>query len=509
MALANAVLRTIRRYDMLPSGGRVLVALSGGADSVALLNILLELHDREELVVVGAAHFNHGLRGGEADEDERFCAELARSAGIPFEAGRADVRAKARREKRSIEEAARIVRYEFLMEAAARLHADAVAVGHTLDDQAETFLLRLIRGAGARGLGGIRPRAGNVIRPLLDTRRADLRAYSEERGLSHRDDASNLDVSIPRNRIRHELIPYLERSFSPGIVEVLAREAASAREDEDRLESEAIDLASTIVLTDTESGDPPSRGTASADRRSLGEGGRAIGASGDRQRDRKIEVDADALSALHPALASRVARAALRRLAGDRFIGFEQVRRFLDVVQTGSGGAALSLPGQQAVKHGGRVHLRPEPPRVRRVGNSFQFPLSIPGEVVLDRQGMAVSAAWSRPEETTAADIARRSRAAAEADCFVRGPKLPLVVRSRRPGDRFMPPGLDGRSKKLQDYLVDRKVPRAERDLLPLVVDDDNRIVWVVGHAVAERFRVPGPSDGVISLKARRLGGEG
>lgn len=484
MDLTGSVLRTIRRHDMLPAGGRVAVALSGGPDSVALLYILRELETQGELVVAGAAHFNHGLRGAASDGDEAFCRELTASLGVPFELGAGDVRALASIEKRSIEDAARRMRYAFLTQAAERFRADAVAIGHSRDDQAETFLLRLLRGSGTRGLGGIRPKAGLFVRPLIDIARDTLRQYAADEGLTFRDDATNADLAVPRNRIRHELLPYLEREFSPGIVEVLAREAALAREDDDRLESEAIDLAASVVLTTT---DENLNGT---------QGGAAV------------QIDARTLRSLHPALASRVARRALQYLAGDRFVGFEHVQRFLAFVRSGAPGSALSLPGQQASNLGRLVRLGPEPSRRSRVrpkppsgegGNSFRIPLSIPGEVLLTAQQLTVSAEeWSG-----------RTGGDGEAlQACVRGFSEPLAVRSRKPGDRFQPPGLGGRSKKLQDYLVDRKVARTDRDFLPLVVDGDDRIVWVVGHGVAEGFRAPAPSPGVILLKARRLGGE-
>ena len=468
MSLADTALRTIRRHGLLPHGGRVVAAVSGGADSVGLLYLLLELQARAELSVVAVAHFNHQLRGDDADVDERFCSDLAASVGVPFEAAREDIRARAREERRSIEDTARRTRYAFLHAVAPRYRADAVAVGHTLDDQAETFLLRLIRGAGSRGLAAIRPKAGLIIRPLIDVRRLDLREYVTTRGLAFREDASNADVSIPRNRVRHELIPYLERAFSPGIVDVLAREAASAREDEERLHAEAIDLASSIVLTDAAQ-------TAS-------------------------RVDAAALTALHPAIAARVAREALGRLGSNRFIGFDHIQRFLEFGAQANEGAALSLPGQQVVRQGRWILIQPEPLRRAREGGraDFCFPLSIPGEVVLETQRLAVTATWGSGPESIQEPAS---------GCLVAGAKLPLAVRFRRPGDRFHPPGLGGRSKKLQDFLVDRKVARAERDLLPLVVDGDDRIVWIVGHAVSEGFRAADPSTAVISLKARHLGG--
>jgi tRNA(Ile)-lysidine synthase len=473
MTLSDRVLRTVRRHALVARGGRVAVALSGGPDSVALVYLLLELQAAGELSVAGLAHFNHQLRGAEADGDEAFCRAMAETLGLPFEAGRGDVRALARSERRSVEDAARAARYAFLEAAADRLAAEVIAVGHSADDQAETFLLRLIRGAGPRGLAGIRPRSGRIVRPLIDIPRVDLRQYQASRQLDSRVDSSNADLDIPRNRVRHELLPYLQREFSPGISAVLAREAAIARVDEDRLQQEAIDLAASIVLRSTSA----------------------------------VDVDRVALTSLHPALASRVARVALQALAPDTFIGFDHIERLLRFAREGSRGAALSLPGQQAVHRGSRIVLGPEPPRggSARQSNSFRFPLSIPGEVMLGDQGWAISA--ERADWLDRPGAAGPARSVSVAVALEPG-SLPLAIRSRRPGDRFRPLGL-GHGKKLQDFLVDRKVPRDSRDRLPLVVDRDDRIVWVVGESVAEDFRVTEPSRGVILLKARRLGGLG
>jgi tRNA(Ile)-lysidine synthase len=465
--LADRVLRTVRANGLVEPGGRVLVALSGGSDSVALLHLLRELEPSGAWVLAGAAHLNHELRGADADEDERFCRALAASLGVPMDVERADVRGFAREYKRSLEDAARQVRYAFLERAADRAGAAAIAVGHTRDDQAETFLLRLLRGAGPRGLAGIRPRAGRIVRPLLEVTRGELRAYLAERGIGFREDASNADVSIPRNRVRHELIPFLQRAFSPAVVDVLAREAAVARADEDRLQKEAIDLAASVVL----------------------------GNSG------VVNVDAGALTSAHPAIAARVARLALERLAGDRFVGFDHIDAFLEFARSGRAGAALSLPGQQLVHRGDRIESRPEPPRDPLPPNSFCFPLSIPGEVVLS--GWCISA---QSLETPPAGVLQSRGETAVVGVSAVTP--PLAVRSRRAGDRFKPLGM-GAEKKLQDFLVDRKVPRQVRDTLPLVVDRSDRIVWVVGQSVGEDFRVTEPTRGVILLKARRLGGEG
>ncbi len=466
MSLESRVLRTIRKHDLLPRGARVLVGLSGGPDSVALLHLLRTLERRGELVVAGAAHFNHQLRGAEADADEAFCHDLAASSGVRFVAGRADVAALARETGRSVEDAARQARYGFLTATAAALDAAAVAVGHSLDDQAETVLMRLIRGAGAAGLGGIRPRVGLVIRPLLEIPRADLRGYAEAHRLAFREDSSNADLRIPRNRVRRELLPHLEQ-FSPAISATLARAAGLARADEEFLDRLAIESADSIVLLESDG----------------------------------VAVDIAGLTALAPALASRVARKALIAAAPDRFIGFQHIDDLLELARDGAEGAAVSLPGVTATRRGPGIVFGTVAPRP--FANSFRFPLSIPGEVAVP--GWALSAAWVDEAGEIPAPPGRGNTAVVAA-APVRGPR---AVRTRRRGDRFKPLGMGGQGRKLQDFLVDRKIARTDRDSLPLVVDRDDRIVWVVGQSVAEDFRVTAPKHGVILLKARRLGGVG
>lgn len=464
MDLVHRVLRTVRMYRMVSQGGRVLVALSGGADSIAMVHLLRELEKTGVLTIAGVAHFNHRLRGAAADADERFCRDVAASLDLPIEVDSTDVRALAAAEGRSLEDAARTARYAFLEAAADRLNAEVIAVGHSVEDQAETFLLRLLRGAGPRGLAGIRPRTGRVVRPLIEISRQELRDYVQERQLAFREDESNADLSIARNAVRHRLLPVLQ-AFSPSVADVLAREADIAREDDDFLSQTAIDLASSIVL-DTKHG---------------------------------IEVEIESVRALHPALASRVVREALDRAAPGQFFGRDHIRSTLTLMDApvNGAGAALSLPGLSVRREGGRLVFGGS--RLEPFSNSFQFPLSIPGEVALP--GWTVSAQAESEKGDRSFSAAAVSVAAVM--------KLPLVVRSRRPGDRFRPLGMRGQGRKLQDFLVDRKVSRSERDTLPLVVDSDDKIVWVVGQSVAEDFRVTDTSQGVILLKAKRLGGEG
>ena len=252
-ALARRVLASVRRRELFDRRDRVAVALSGGADSVALTALLSEIAAERGCALAGVIHVNHTLRGEESEADERFCRDLAHRYRIPIDVTRVDVRSRARESHTSLEAAARELRYEAFQAAAGRLGATLVATAHTADDQAETLLLRLLRGAGLRGLSGIRPRRGIVVRPLLDVSRADLRRYLSKRQMPFREDSSNADVSIARNRIRHELLPVIA-GIAPGGVRALARLADLARDEDELMEAQAnlhAPAASKILVVTT------------------------------------------------------------------------------------------------------------------------------------------------------------------------------------------------------------------------------------------------------------------
>jgi tRNA(Ile)-lysidine synthase len=468
MSIHDSVRRTIRRHGLIQPGARVLVALSGGPDSVALLRVLSEISAPEGFQLAGLAHFNHQLRGVASDEDEAFCRTLAAGHSLPIDVERADVAELAREAGASIEHAAHDARLAFFERAAARLHAVSVAVAHTRNDQAETYLLRLLRGAGPRGLGGMHPRSGLVIRPFIDTTRDDVLHFLHAGQLSYRDDASNADLSIPRNRIRLELIPLLEARFSTNVVDVLDRGAAVAREDAEFLEAAAADVSRRLVV------------------------GRPDG----------VEISIAALLAEAPAVARRVLRAAQQAAAGgDRFIGFDAVEAVLALAVSKSKGP-LDLPGHRVNRLGDTIVL------TRRVGRGadnpqagFSYGLDIPGQVSVPEGACTISA---DPQAVASGEVAgdrwplvgRGNQVVAEAGVLTG----PLVVRNRRPGDRFRPLGLQGR-KTLQDFFVDAKVGRDERDSVPLVVDSKGRIVWVAGLSLAEEFRVTDRTKAVVILK--------
>lgn len=468
MDVLDSVRRTIRIYGLLPASSRVAVALSGGADSVALFLALAEIAKTDGFCVVGAAHLNHQLRGADSDGDEQFCRELAGRLNVPIEVERVDVAQLSRDAGVSIEHAAHVARYAFFDRAAARFDAAAVAVAHTKDDQAETFLLRLLRGAGPRGLSGMHPRAGIVVRPLIDTPRSDVRDFLRSHDVPFREDASNADLAIPRNRIRHELLPLLEARFAPGIVDVLDREAAIAREDADYLDEAARTAAARLIA----------------------------------RTARGVELAADALVAEPPAIARRVIRIAQQMAAGGHcFIGFdagEAVRRFAVSKSTGQ----LDLPGHRVNRRGGALVLTETRGREKPVAAAdFSYPLDVPGHVAVPEAACTISAVTRPvPAGRGAADLWKLAGKSNEAVIEAGKLAAPLAVRNRRRGDRFRPLGLNGR-KTLQNFFVDAKIDRFEREITPVIVDSAGQIVWVAGHAVAEEFRVTEATRDVVILK--------
>ena len=492
--LLQRVRKYARQHALFHADSCVAVALSGGSDSVALAVILRELHDAGDLRLVGAAHFNHQLRD-DAERDEHFSASLAHSLGVPFAVDRGDVRARAEREGRSIEDAARGARYEFFERARRQFGADVVALGHTRDDQAETFLLRLVRGAGPRGLASMYPRNGAIVRPVLDCRRLELREYLDDRNVSYVDDESNDDVTISRNRVRAELIPLLADRFNPAIVDTLAHEAELSREIWAWLEA---------VAAEFEKGDG-SRFDRTGDGSPYEEARPVPGAE---ETTPVPFFDVARLKAAPLPMRRLVLWRKLNEVAVGRPVSFGHVDAVLQLLESASGG--VDIPGYRVHRSGSVLVLMNRPRNDDGGGfekpgssaNFFQYPLSIPGEVELAEAGCIVAA--ELPDSAGNAEGPARSG---------RGPlalvrrdlcRGSLAVRNRRPGDRFRPIGVGGH-KKLQDYFIDRKVAQTRRDRVPLVVDETDRIVWVAGYGIDEAFRVTDPSQTVLLLRLRQV----
>jgi tRNA(Ile)-lysidine synthase len=457
-AFRTRVAATIARYQMIAPGDTVLVALSAGADSTALLHALVRLSERLHCRIC-ACHVHHGLRGEEADGDAEHAAAFAKSLDLMFWLVRADVRSHAAAHRLSLETAAREVRYQLLGQAAQAHGVARIATGHTADDQAETVLLNLLRGTGPTGLAGIPPVRGNIIRPLLGVTHTDVEQYCRAGNLTYRIDRSNRDLRFTRNRIRHQAMPVL-RQLQPRITEALCRLAAIIRDEDDFMSAQAQSEVERMELTiEALDGLPiPIRGFAD----------------------------------LHPALQRRVARAAIAHLKRDgRDIELERVEALANLLVAGRTGARIQLPDGLVASRGYRqVFIAKaediEPPP------SGEWDLPVPGEVEIRRLGFEFKTSRSTAK-LPPADVHTALLDAAKVTELLR-------VRTWRPGDRLIPLGMS-KPVKLQDLFVNEKVPRALRPWVPLVLCGD-RILWVVGHRISDEFKVTAQTRRTIRIQA-------
>jgi len=444
----DQVLTTIRERGLLRAGDRVVVAVSGGADSVALMRVLLIL--RSELgIVLAVAHFNHGLRGVDSDGDERFVAELAQRHDLLFFAGRADVREHATAHKLSLEHAARELRYEWLVELARQQRLEAIATAHTADDQAETVLMKFLRGAGTKGLAGIHPvllRDGiRVVRPLLGALRTEVEAYLHSLSQPWREDESNRDACYARNRIRHELLPLLERDYNPNLRELLGEAAEVALAEEDYWQGKADcflaqwrDQSGRLLLCDRLS---PATG----------------------------------LLAEPLAVQRRVLKGFLE--AQNLPIDFHHVEAVRRCVSDET--SQVELPGGWlARRDGDRLDLSPAPQRVSKEGDGYECYLTIPGRCVLQV-----------PELTLRATLVPAGEAAKDPPgSLLIASKVgsKLLIRNWQPGDRFRP-AHTGAEEKLKRLFSERHIPAEQRPLWPVALVG-SQIVWVRGFPVGHEF---------------------
>jgi len=455
--MLTTVRATVETHRMLRPGDHVLAAVSGGADSVALLAVLQRIGPSWG-VSLTAAHFNHGMRAAESDRDEAFVRSLCRARGIPLLSG--SLGNTRRTAGLSTEDFLRRKRYAFLEAAARQAGANRIALGHHRGDQAETVLMHIIRGSGLSGLAGIPPvrDGGRFIRPLIGCTPAEIARYLRSERLSFVTDSSNADERFLRNRVRRVLLPELERRFNPAILDALCRLADVVRQEDDYMKSRAR---------------------------------RALEAWPGDSAGTKIPVQG--FARLHPALRRRVVLEILRRLAGpDRAVGLDHVQAVLELAEGPGRRGTLHMPGGVLVQRSvGTLECRragrsESPGRGRETpvsaGDLFRLEVPVPGTVRIESLGLRMRFRVLRRPPHRPSATARRAYLDLERIAGT------LVVRSPRPGDRIQPLGMQG-SRKLSRLFIDEKVPRADRGRIP-VLADEHSVLWVPGIRLSERARV-------------------
>ncbi|MEX5213583.1 MAG: tRNA lysidine(34) synthetase TilS [Nitrospiraceae bacterium] len=459
-------LQTIRARRLLDPGMSVLVALSGGPDSVALMACLHQLAPKWHLQLT-AVHCNYGLRGHESDEDEAFVTTFCRRRNIPLLVEQLRLARQAPRGRRSVQEEARELRYRLLNELARRHGFDRIALGHTADDQAETVLLWMLRGAGTTGLGGMRhDRPGlhaHFIRPLLDCSREAVLRYLKSEGLAYREDSSNQSRAYRRNRIRHDVLPLL-KEFNPAIVPTLCRQADLLAEDEKVLQGESDRSLARLLI---------------------------------KQEPDVLAVQRDGLLALPTSIQRRIVRRILRTLhIAGKAPSLRRVSVLLNEIERARNGPSFQIGGCRVTRQGDVVcfkstplHENPRPPQARihpqGPSQGITLPLTVPSTVVWPPTGQRITLRWEPWQQGQDASIGKGRSLSMAFDASRVSPTLSL--RSWQPGDRFCPAGMGGRQKKLQDLFTDLKIPRADRDRLPVLVSPEG-ILWVVGCRADHRF---------------------
>jgi tRNA(Ile)-lysidine synthase len=464
-------LRFIRENNLAQAGELLIIGVSGGPDSVCLLNILNALKN-ELNIRLHVAHLNHQLRGAESQADAAFVARLADKLNIPATIESRNVTAYQKEKHLSLEEAAREVRYTFFAELAAKLGTKKVAVGHTASDQVETVLMHLIRGSGTRGLTGLQPEtalrpSGNpltVIRPILVLSRAETEAYCRTHGLTWRTDSSNLLPETMRNRIRLELLPFL-RKYNPEIETAIIRMAAIARDDTGFIDAATQQLWRDIV----------------------------------KQSNGSITIDKTRFLTLPLALRRSLLRQVIAVLTGDlRNIKLSHIEDIMSIIGKGAG-RRITLP-EGLVFSTGYCEFTLQ----KENGLSAPYP-PIEGNYRLNIPGETIIPGWRVEAEITDRDsygglCPDEGRLTTFFDFDKTGEEL--TVRERKPGDRFVPLGMIG-MKTVAEFLIDDKVPRVERPYIP-VVESKNQIVWLAGVRIDERVKVTENTKKVLRLKFER-----
>ncbi len=480
--LIKTVEGTIRAYSMIEPGDSVLVCVSGGPDSVALLYIILSLAQRFSLRV-GVAHLNHCLRQKDSDDDAEFVAFLARKFDLPCYIKKEDVNKYRHEKKLSLEEAARIVRYRFFESVAEKYIFNKIALGHNADDNAELVIMHLLRGSGPLGISGIPPvRDGKIIRPLMKLTKSEILEFLTINELKFVLDKSNFDERYLRNRIRHRLIPHLKSSYNKKIVETINRFASIVSSEEEWVDDLINSMFNKFVLT---------------------------------AENNSVALSIFSINELHIAARRRIIRKAIAEIKGNlRRISFSHIDSIISLLNSGPASGYIDLPDRIRIKRDGDIitflrekgalrDLHKESSdknklsfeyRILKPEAGFKEEIS-PNSLLIKELGLKIN--FFEINIKNLSDIYRTGHNVAFFDmdklCF------PLVVRNVRPGDRFQPFGMSG-TQKVKKYFINNKITRIQRDRCPILLSQE-KIIWVVGYRIDDCFKVKQSTENILKVE--------
>ena len=454
--MLKKVKQTIKKYTLLEKGERVVVALSGGPDSTALLTVLAPIAQELDLSLI-IAHFNHGLRGTESDEDEKFSRDLSEKMGLDFVSGKMDqIKGK---KGISPEDFYRRQRYDFLNKISEDYQAKKIALGHNLQDQAETVLLNLLRGSGLEGLKGFLPmRDGKFIRPLIEISRQEIISFLNEAGIPYRQDSSNKNNIYLRNQIRSELIPYLKENFNPQIEENLAQMADILRpEDEFIRQHVAHALKSSFI---------------------------------ERQQDLILLKIAD-INKLHPAIRWRLFKTLLESLSpAKNGFSFIHIKSLDNLTQKCESGKIIVLPlGIEARREYDNLILERKDVCSKQM--KYEYTMNIPGSLYVKERKLTIRSELTTKENV---DFSGKNQVYLDLDKI----QQPVIIRNRRDGDWFQPLGMQGR-QKIKTFFIDHKMPRCERNEIILLVDRLS-VIWIENMHLNDRVKITAETKNVLKL---------
>jgi tRNA(Ile)-lysidine synthase len=456
--MIKKVIKTIEKYKLLDKEDRVVAALSGGPDSTALLVALVQIAKQLDFSII-VAHYNHGLRGTSSDEDEKYSQELAIKLGLIFVSGKMDQ--KLRQKGKSPEDFYRQQRYQFLDKVAEDYNAQKIALGHNIQDQAETVLLNLLRGSGLGGLKGILPmREGKFIRPLIEVSRPEIIAFLSEAGISYCHDSSNQSNIYLRNKIRTELIPYLKEKYNPRIEENLAQMAEILRQDDDYIRNSVQEAMKSTYIQN--------------------------------QSNRIISLNIEYIKGLAPAIRSRLFKKILESLNPEKNgFSFSNIKALERLAQVTESGKRISLPlGIEAKREYDSLILERDKICLKQV--DYEYPVNIPGIIHVKETNRTISIEKTFRDKI---DQHNKNKVYLDLDKI----QQPVILRNRRDGDRFQPLGMKGR-QKIKSLFINQKIPRNKRNEVMLLVDR-NSVIWIENIHLSERVKISPQTINILALE--------